>query len=666
MNQPRHLGFEYWFELYLMQDTFDKVAWQKTLMAFAQYIGFLKSYKLVVSIQDNTVRYFIGLNKDVGSLSSNLDGVVLRPAAIELVKPPQKASNERLVQYVSGGTLLDLREKYQVKRGKQLDYASFTIRAVNKDKSHVNMQLYFKNLAGNYSVSHKTMFALPANLLVVDFVINTKYLRNKQPKYLDIQKSMHILQSEPLNVVFEVDTFPYLPKNYYLALSNYDFDKHSFIIGATGSGKSKLISLMIHRLSEASALSQNYRVIVIDPHASLAADLENVPNSTVLNFKGQDDGTELFGGVGTDISAATELTGTLFKSLLADQYNSKVERVLRFSLFVLLTAQVMSLDNLKRLLTEVEYRNQVLKHVGGYVPDNIIHFFNTDFNELRTQHYTEAILPLVSLVDEMQLQPSLAESNENTSSLTKLVNNNFLTVFSLNKVSMGEKVVKTVAGLLMQQIFLLAQARAFNEKIILIIDEISVVQNPAMAAMLAEARKYNLFVFLSQQYFGQIEKNLREAIFANVANYYVFRVSEDDARAIEGNLTIEIPKEILLQEKEKGTDESEVRVRMLTGLHTRECFLRLSSGGQILSCIKARTVEFKQATPNVGNQTKFKSYKAPTEIPSKFVEAKPQSVPVSIHTSSQPSEPIGTHQVTSPMNLAQLLSLASSSRKKRK
>lgn len=180
------------------------------------------------------------------------------------------------------------------------------------------------------------------------------------------------------------------------------------------------------------------------------------------------------------------------------------------------------------------------------------------------------------------MQPSLGEQNDNASSLSKVITTNALTVFSLNKVSMGEKVVKTVAGLLIQQIFLLAQSHSFNEKVILIIDEVSVIQNPAIAQILAEARKYNLFVFLTQQYFGQIEKNLQDAIFTNVSNYYVFRVSEEDARALEGNLTIELPKELMVEEKEIGNKENELRVRILTSLNNRECLLRLSSDGQIL------------------------------------------------------------------------------------
>jgi hypothetical protein len=182
---------------------------------------------------------------------------------------------------------------------------------------------------------------------------------------------------------------------------------------------------------------------------------------------------------------------------------------------------------------------------------------------------------------------------------------------------MGEKVVKTVAGLLIQQIFLLAQARSFNEKVILIIDEVSVVQNPAIAQILAEARKFNLFVFLTQQYFGQIEKTIQDAIFTNVANYYVFRVSEEDARALEGNLTIELPKETLLEGKEVGNKEEEIRVRILTSLNARECLLRLSVDDQILPCVKARTLDF------AGHKTRADiELKPVTEqhLPTKFQE----------------------------------------------
>lgn len=620
MDKTQNHGYEHWFELYLLKDQLDLNAWKAIVLGISQYIGFFKSWKLIVSIEKSTVQYYIGTNKDVGLLSNNLEGVVLRPIDVKTVKLPNPSGTERFVQYVGGGNLLDLKEKYQVKRGKELEVVDFTIRTVNAEKAHVLIKMYFKNAAGQYSLSRKTLLALPANLLAVDFAVNTKYMRKKQPKYLDIQKALHIMQSDNVNAVFEVDTFPFRPNNYFLPLNVYDFEKHSFIIGASGSGKSKLITLIIDRLTKAGGINQNYRVVVIDPHASLENDLKHIPQSTVINFKGQEESTELFGGEGTDISAATELTGTLFKSLMADQFNPKLERMLRFSLYVLMTAQAMSLDNLKRLLLDVDFRNQLVEHVKDFVPANIVMFFGADFNEMRSKYYNESIVPIVALVDEMQMQPSLGKTGSEGASLSKLIGGNFLTVFSLNKVSMGEKVVKTVAGLLIQQIFLLAQAHTFKEKVILIIDEVSVVQNPAMANILAEARKYNLFVFLTQQYFGQIEKPLQDAIFTNVSNYYVFRVSEEDARALEGNLTIDIPKEILDTELSKGLKQTDVRVQMLTSLNSRECLLRLSSNGQLLPCIKAKTLDIGPPQADVNIKLEKYTNESTQQVPKKFVE----------------------------------------------
>lgn len=633
---------QYCFEFYLLKDAISKDDWRRLYTVFSQYIGILKEFSVVCKIEDNTVRFFLLSDKDLGSLSNNIEVGVLRPVDKKEVGLVQRAnaSKERFVIMKAGGNLLDLKEQYDVKKAKSLKLVVIKCRRINVEKAATTTELYFQDSAKNWSVNKKISLEFPSYLLALDFEANTRYLRKKISKYLDIQKSLHIMQSENLGAVFEVDTFPYVPHNYFLNLSSYDFDKHSFIIGASGSGKSKLISLIVDKLSKSSGLKQNYKVIVIDPHAALEEDLGGIADSNIINFKGADDGAELFGGTGTDISAATELTGTLFKSLLNDQFNPKLERVLRFSLFVLMTAQVMSLDNLKRFVTDIEYRNQLLGHVENFIPANIVKFFGTDFNEIRTKFYNEGISPISSLVDEMQMQPSLSGDDQSAASLSQIINSNFLTVFSLNKVSMGEKVVKTIAGLLIQQIFLLAQARAFNQKVILVIDEVSVIQNPALSSILAEARKFGLSVVLTQQYFGQIEPSLQAAIFTNVMNYYVFKVSEEDARALEGNLNIEIPKEILQSEKDKGLKQSDVRIQMLTSLHPQECFLRLSAGNQLLPCVKAKTMMYTPA-PVVASDVQLHKYDQEQQLPSKFIEQAAQAV-------SAPAAPIADVLVGDP------------------
>jgi hypothetical protein len=184
---------------------------------------------------------------------------------------------------------------------------------------------------------------------------------------------------------------------------------------------------------------------------------------------------------------------------------------------------------------------------------------------------------------------------------------------------MGEKVVKTVAGLLIQQIFLLAQARLFGQKVILVVDEVSVVQNPALSAILAEARKFNLSVVLTQQYFGQIDEELRAAIVSNVINYYVFKVSEEDARKLEGNIQIELPKETLERETKNGLKEADIRVKIMTELSPRECLVRLSANGQLYPALKARTQDVAAVQRESIAPESLSDYKR-VKLPEKFVE----------------------------------------------
>lgn len=600
-----------YFELYILDEDLSAEKWKKLYSALVSYLGVLGKFEVVFWCHENIVRYFVGANRDVSSLSNSLEGMLLRPVPEGELEIPKPLSKERFLMYVAGGNLLDMKEKVAIKRAKQLEYVVFTVRIVNIEKAYVKGKMYFQNAVKLWSVAGKTLAFFPSQLLAIDFSNNPRYLKKTTPKYLNIEKSLHMMSGQNEGALFEVNTFPYASKNYYLGLTDYEFDKHSFIIGASGSGKSKFISLFVDRLAR-TQLKMNYRVVVIDPHASLADDFSQLSDTKVIAF-GKNDSAELFPGAGTDLTSATELTATLFKEVLGDQFNPRLDKLLRFSLFVLMTAQTMSLENLRRFLVDVDYRNKILDHVSGYVPNNVIKFFGTDYNELRTQFYNITVMPLVAMVDEMQLQPSLV--GESDVSLAHTIQENFLTVFSLNKVSMGERVVKTIAGLLIQQIFLLAQARAFNQKIILIVDEVSVVQNPALAQILAEARKFNLTVILTQQYFGQVDKSLRDAIFANVMNYYAFKVSEEDARGLEGNLNIELPKEIIESEHEKGAKESDVKVKIMTELHPRECLVRVMSNGQVAPCFKARTMDAPEPQKHLE-----KDLKPVQHLPEKFAE----------------------------------------------
>lgn len=596
-----------YFELYLSDDEVTSNDWHEFYSSIVSHLRFLAKFEIIFCSTNNCIRFFIICDHELDILSNSINKFTLCPTNKSNIKLPKYFKNERLGGFLDSGNILDLNEHLHLVRSKKLEYACFKIRIVTKDNAISKYRFYLKDNKNEYSTISGIATSFPSELLAINFAKNTRYFKKESPKYLNIEKSLHMMVRENRDAIFEVDTFPYLSQKYFLNLTNYDFDRHSLIIGGSGSGKSKLISLFVDRLNSIS-LNINYRVIVIDPHASLADDFSHISKKKIITF-GKDNGTDLFPDANSDIFSATELTATLFKSVLNEQYNPKLDKLLRFCLFTLMTAQIMSLENLKRFLTDIEYRIKIVEHVENYIPQNIVKFFSTGFNEMQTRNYDDTILPLISMVDEMQLQPSLI--NENDTSLTKLIQENFLTVFSINKISMGEKVTKTVAGLLIQQIFLLAQSRIFGQKLILIIDEVSIVQNPALTQILAEARKFNLTVILTQQYLGQVNNDLKQAIFANVLNYYVFKVSEDDAKSIVGNLNIEIPKQIA-----KNNSESDLKIKILTQLQPRECIVQVISNGQIASCVKAKTMDAPEVNKLFDKVTNPKNKK----LPNKFIE----------------------------------------------
>lgn len=167
--------------------------------------------------------------------------------------------------------------------------------------------------------------------------------------------------------------------------------------------------------------------------------------------------------------------------------------------------------------------------------------------------------------------------------LEETIKQNFLTIVSLDEASIGTKMVKSISGLVMAQLFNIMHTRKFDEHIIFIIDEVAIVQNSILNRFLSESRKYNLSLILSGQYFNQIDSDIQKAIFSNVINYYTFRVSREDAIILSKNMLMELAVH----------DSHYAKVKMLTELANRECVVRISNNGRVLPSFKAITLDAK-------------------------------------------------------------------------
>ena len=562
-------------EIYLTKKFISKDEWLELINTISNYNGMLRKWKIIIINDRNQIRYFVKTRCSLPPTINNLNSFLLKPTK-NIKKPKQNYTLLTLPKI--GSSIIDLINYSEIRNKGTLKYLEINFIKLydNKIKSNINYYVFKKNLIKKY----KVIYAVPTSILSIDFEGNKRYFYKSSPKYLEINKILHLLNTDSNNALLSVDTFPYLQGYFYLNQNNFSFDKHTVIMGSSGSGKSKFISLLINNIYKNKNLKQKYKVVVIDPHAALENDIGGI--GKVIDFKSNLDSIDLFINKNDDIVSSTELLIDLLKSLIADQYNSKLERVLRHSIHLLLTDESFNFRNLRRLILDLEYRNDLIKKLKYNLPISVIDFFLSDFNDLKTKSYGEAISPIIGFIDEMEMIP-VFNSEEKTDNLKNTIHNNFLTLFSLDRTKLGDKVTKTISGLIMQQLLTLIQKHEIDEHIIFIIDEVAIIENPILSRYLSEARKYNLSLVLAGQYFNQISDELKNSIFANAINYFIFRVSKLDANILVDNFNMKIPLD----------DSKDKKIKLLTELNNRECIVRIDSNGVLLPAFKGHTLDYK-------------------------------------------------------------------------
>lgn len=572
----------YTFEVYSKQMILPAELWKEVIYKIRRHLSYFHALCLEVRIGVSEVTFFLHCDKDLSQFTNELHPFLLQKMDDSFLVPP---SNGRFcyVNFTEQDQLIRLKEREEMRAHRTLGRAYFYFYRL-PFYDYTRLELYFLNKLRQVYRCRRRFHEAPFSLLAIDFSKSIKYNLKTVPVYTKLQKLTQFFCEEKEKAMLEVLGFPYLSDKAYVPLQSFDFNKHSLILGQTGTGKSKFIELYIKEL-EKRGVTKEFTVVVLDPHASLYTDFSMFPSQVNIDFVRTS--CKLFAQIG-EPKIATELTILLFRTLMKDQFNPKMERVLKYALFVLFATNNMSLERLKLLLTDIVTRKEILAHPD--VNPSMQQFFDTDFLEMGTKYYEVSIMPILTLLDELTFLP--ISNFQDSASLQELIEQNSLVFLSLNQISLGAKATKLIAGLLIQQLFLLAQSKKLSKHILFIIDEVSVVQNDSLAAILSEARKFNLFLILTQQYLKQVDEIILNSMITNIYNYFLFKISEDDAKILAQNLEFDFPEEDLASHyTDKGILENDLKIKMMTTLHPRECLIRFYGQGKLQPVFKARTLD---------------------------------------------------------------------------
>ncbi|MDP3901625.1 MAG: type IV secretion system DNA-binding domain-containing protein [bacterium] len=328
-------------------------------------------------------------------------------------------------------------------------------------------------------------------------------------------------------------------------LTDEDRRRHLYVVGQTGTGKSSLLINMA-----ADDIKRGKGLAIVDPHGDLIDSILGlVPperQKDVIIFDPGDITRPLgLNMLEYDASRPEEKTfivnemQSIFNKLFsAETMGPMFEQYMRNALLLLMEDMINSpstLTEVPRVFTDVVFRKdklsralnptlidfwekEAIKAGGEASLANITPYVTSKFNNFLANDYVRPIIGQV----------------RSAFNFRKVMDDGKILLVNLSKGRIGDINAGLLGMIIVGKVLMAAlsrvnlpqeQRRDFN----LYIDEFQNFTTDSISTILSEARKYRLNLVIAHQFIGQLEENIRDAVFGNVGSMVVFRVGVDDA-----------------------------------------------------------------------------------------------------------------------------------------
>lgn len=324
-----------------------------------------------------------------------------------------------------------------------------------------------------------------------------------------------------------------------------DRERHMYIIGKTGMGKSTLLENMaIQDIRGGEGLA------FIDPHGATADRImEYVPEhriKDVLYFAPFDMEHPIAFNVMEDVGYDKRhlvVSGLLsaFRKIWVDAWSARMEYILSNTLLALLEYEGATLLDVNRMLVNKIFRKKVVENVK----DPVVKAFWLEEFAIYTDRYTQEATPAIqNKIGQFTSNPlirNIVGQPKSSFDIRKMMDEKKIIIINLSKGRVGEVNATLIGSMLVTKIYLAAMSRADVSAQVMntlpsfyfYVDEFQSFANQSFADILSEARKYKLNLIIAHQYVEQMEEEVRDAVFGNVGTTVAFRVGPFDAETLE-------------------------------------------------------------------------------------------------------------------------------------
>lgn len=399
------------------------------------------------------------------------------------------------------------------------------------------------------------------------------FLYRYQPMFNVFGNRVSVLNSEELATIFHFPnkqvTTPHIHWLYaktapapsevateglFLGLSTYrgikrpvyirddDRRRHMYIIGKTGTGKTELLKDLIMQDIRAGK-----GICYMDPHGDAIQDLlKMIPPERaedVIYFNPGDTerpmGLNLLEAYTEDQKhfVATAVINMMYK--LFDPYKTGIvgprfEHAVRNAMLTAMSEPGNTFVEVMRILTDSRFVQELLPKVT----DPIVRRYWTDqIAQTADFHKSEVLDYIVSkfgrFVTNKMIRNIIGQS-KSSFSFREVMDSGKILLINLTKGEIGEENSNFLGLVLVPRILMAAMSRQdmAEEKrrdFYLYVDEFQNFATPDFAQILSEARKYRLNLTVANQFIGQVEEEVKNAVFGNVGTIICFRMGVTDA-----------------------------------------------------------------------------------------------------------------------------------------
>lgn len=421
------------------------------------------------------------------------------------------------------------------------------------------------------------------------------YLSEHENYEKDIAKRECIIQNFPLSdtgyVSFFCEAYPQFRSFFFdryrrLPISEQARERHTYITGGTGSGKTEAIKVLIHHY----VTRHKTAVVVLEPHGDLAQqvaqwrEFREDPERLVYIDPAADieSVTTIFNPLDIpenerhplQINKAAKEIVEVFKEILDGEFSTRMETLLRACIATLLMRKGSSLRDLLRFLDDKKNADLL-----DFAKENLRgdlelyrEFFSGEFRQDSMGSTKQSVkMRLYSFLPGFFERVTVGKSTfdfEGALKARKVV------VFNLSKTKLGETESIVLGRFIMARLksFAFEQGRIEDETkrvpVHVFIDECQNYITESIEVILNEARKYRVHLTLAQQILGYgMEMETRKVVLSNTAVKITGRNARHTLDAISKETDAPIEELEKLQVGEfhiKSGSRKSVKVRMPT------------------------------------------------------------------------------------------------------